>query len=682
MRSTLEEISLNGQGVELVRASSAEFSQTIPEIAEGQEALWVEDEVSVLSSVFRQQTALKTSEEKTGKKKKFNKLLFRNNSKKTNFDVNSDTKQKKLKKSIVLLPQGEEEGLKTLVDDRGVSEKKVVEDDGLENTERNLVRKPSEDVSSLGLKTDTFEYADNDSPPPEVVNVSSKIPEPEEKNTQHVSINENHEQDDSQMNKKTKWGILNNLRGKTKQIDSSFENDHTNPVTGSSAKPSSPKSISTEALLTDRYDIGIDSNNGDNEEFLTSIPENEETQKFNEGSSLGESDVVLNKDTEYMVRVQINSRGSREKNKDQSPSVRKNTETVAAPSSTSALLTEKEEDGTESVDRYRALHPNSPTVNTAPKMEREALLPSSEEEITWEIIDETVPRIVDENDIDQNKVMQEEENFSSGKIRTRIAGMFGNRKNKQKAAVKKVEEEMVTKDIENENFKDKGSPTTSSVKEESMTVIQEAMYHGNLKAQESNLEASESLKYRIKKSRSERAKKDVIDIIRARSYQYPERGRDPVDSTMTAIKKSQSQDPSGLSLSVEADTEKEIPKVNETNFLSLAPTPRKKVNKSNTFEGETSLVNRYQQEVTERLYGNATFDSATTSDKNSKSVYIGDLLPDMPDRVSTDQSDDTTTSNEDVEKQDNQGVEGTVAAESIAHMHEKPFLEVSSIMEG
>ena len=368
-----------------------------------------------------------------------------------------------------------------------------------------------------------------------------------------------------------------------------------------------------------------------------------------------------------MVRVQINSRGTRDKNKDQSPSVRKNTETVATPSA-SALLTEKEEDGTETVDRYRILHPNSPTANTAPKMERETLLPFSQEKI-----DEQVPRIVNEHAVDEDEVNQEEENISSGKIRTRIAGMFGNRKNKQK-------EEIVTKDIENENVEDKGSPINSSVKEESMTVIEEAMYHGNLKAQESNLEASESLKYRIKKSRSERAKKDVIDIIRARSHQDPERGRDPLDSAMTAIRKSQSQDPSGLSLNVEAETEKEIPKVDGTNFLSLAPTPRKKVSKSNTFEGEKSLVNRYQQEVTERLYGNATFDSVTNFDeKNPKSVYIGDLLPDMPDRVGTDQSDDT----EEIEEQYKQGVEGTVVAESIDdNMTQKPLLEVSSIIEG
>eukprot|EP00980_Cylindrotheca_fusiformis_P003531 scaffold783_cov118-Cylindrotheca_fusiformis.AAC.17 len=92
-RESIEEAVLDGQDVEF-EVSDREASppcktgMTDPVVSEGQEALWIEED---MSAMFRK-TA--TAETETGKKKKFH-LFFRGK------------KKKKTTKSIVLLPQEE-----------------------------------------------------------------------------------------------------------------------------------------------------------------------------------------------------------------------------------------------------------------------------------------------------------------------------------------------------------------------------------------------------------------------------------------------------------------------------------------------------------------------------------------------------------------------------------------------
>ena len=122
-----------------------------------------------------------------------------------------------------------------------------------------------------------------------------------------------------------------------------------------------------------------------------------------------------------------------------------------------------------------------------------------------------------------------------------------------------------------------------------------------------------------------------------------ERRRYPLDSTFEEIKQSQSQDPIGIALS--SSTEDDIPKGIES---ILPPTPRNKLSKT-----EQISCNPHQREITERLYGNtnprSTVRDIFSLSKTSKSLYLGDMLPDMPDRINTDQSEDTDA-REDIEE--------------------------------
>jgi hypothetical protein len=750
IRGNLEEISLNGQGFELVQKDSEDentnFHPALKNavISEGQEALWIDDEMSTVTSYIKKKYSAESS---VAKKKKFN--LFRGGK-----QGSKQKKSKKSKKAVVLLPQIEENGekSKTLVDTniKTKESKKTGEND-----DQTLMQKPS-DVSSLGLKSDSFEYATKELENDDMKNpVNSKTGEivtflPQMKNSEKEEQKElediQEEQDpegsenSNTRKKKEKWGLLKVLKGgKSKHTaEENTELQTTNDSTEDAVLPEndhlspfSPRSIGANPGELDRYGVPLDE-----EKEEVGEDEDKEIKECDEEGSMEDDDIALpstdvenetDDENEENITIKpsssatsdvfLNEISEEAPNAESQPS--DNTKLVSDEETDKVDVTDDEEDEN---DRYRiALSKKKAKIDT----EKEAI--NNEEVIDIEnkirvveskkereeeeteanpycdgrniedssyVIDGDAteekdmseqqsqdsigsakseaastkdckndknanelapaiehgpePEVISDNE-EENDIVNEKEDTTatktkpahSGKIAKKFAGIFsGNRKNKVKKTAKAKKREFTLKKTEEKANTEAALSTTetkneipqivedeqskpSSIKEDSETAIQDAMYKGSLMAQESNLEALETLNYRKKRTDTLNSSSgmDVIDIIRERSRKNNEKGRDPLDSCTSGLGVTYSQDAPGIALRPLTNT----PKGKEAKFISQAPTPRVR---KEAFDKENSdqPIDDHQRQITKRLYGTPKKSSVLMS--SSKKVYIGDLISD------------------------------------------------------
>jgi hypothetical protein len=592
-----------------------------------------------------------------------------------------------------------------------------------EDVDRTLEQNPS-DVSSLGLKTDTFEYgleygfevAEKSLPSSgkaiEIVGIGPMMMEAETIQEPRMEGGASA----SSKQKKSNKGLFGIFRSKPKQSNAprkiEKENSGTtnsypeNPAPSSKTSPSnslgelrpfSPKSVETKPHPADRYSVAPVRDAEGNDDAVPSASEaNEKKSEPNVASGENEKEEASceNEKEEDWEQVE-----DQQPSKTQELPIETEEEEEAGdddryrigPPKRSMELNDDVDsyvprektvspyrDGTNHEDKSLLTTQDIPSdIEAGNSMDggniRESAAQSAEDigiakpDDATMIYDTSDGGTLDSSKKQTDSMQHIEEKRStqqvqSGKRKNRLAGIFGGRKNKSQSKVKKTARNKKGSSMENApsmsgSQSDQGSKSSSttkseerskpsSIKGESMTVIEEAVNKGSLMAQESNLEQEASLISRRLRPTLAGSNEDVIDLIRERTRKNNGKGRDPLDSTTSAIQMSVSKDPAGKALNgSKKDHEVDAPKAkNAKKFMSQAPTPRaKKVVESIEKQHTVQAKGSHQQQITRRLYGTPTGKGQMLS---SKKVYIGDLVNGMPGGVSTDPTVDSAVSEE------------------------------------
>jgi hypothetical protein len=618
-----------------------------------------------------------------------------------------------------------------------------------EDVDNTLEQNPSDDVSSLGLKTDTLEYdleygvevAEKSLPSSgraiEIVGIGPMMMEaetiqaprmetPRMEEGANASSKETPLMEEgataSSKQKKSSKGLFGIFRSKPKQSNaprkiekenSGTTNSNTeNSAPSSEASPSnslgelrpfSPKSVETRPDPADRYSVApVRDAEGNDDAVPSTFEANEKKSEPNvdcgENGKEGAWEQVEDQQLSKTQELPIEKEEEEEAGDDDKYRIgRPKGSMELSVDGDSYIPREKTvspyRDGTNHEDQsLLATQDITSDVEAGNSMDggniREAAAQSAEDTGIAKPDDATmVYDTSDDGTLDSSKVQTDsmqhvEEKRSTQQVqpvkrKNRLAGIFGSHKNKIQSKVKKTVRNKKGSSMENApsvsgSQGDQGSKSSratkaeirsqpSSVKGDSMTVIEEAISKGSLMAQESNLEAEPSLRSRRLRPKLAGSNEDVIDLIRERTRKNNGKGLDPLDSTTTsAIQISVSKDPVGKALNgSKKDHEVDAPKVkNAKKFMSQAPTPRaKKVVEPTEKQHPVQAKGSHQQQITRRLYGTPKGDAQMLSSK----VYIGDLVDGMPVGVSTDPTVDSAAVSEENKVTEQPNVDSVVA---------------------